>query len=121
MPRSYRSSRTPRRLSQGQKWELLRGPNPARGEAFASDEERRRAYFNHEVELRLATNANHRPWGFWEYVVGRHPDVYADERAPGLLAELGLLGGLEREAMALPWRQSVELRRESILAEVERR
>ena len=110
MPRSYRTSRTQRGLTRAQRWELLRGPNPARGEAFTSEEERRRAYFKHEVGLRLAINAGCRPWGWWEYRQSGHPDIGDPQRE--VLARLGLLGDLEREAMGLSWGASAELRRE---------
>ena len=115
MPRSYRTSRTPRGLTRAQRWELLTGPEPARGEAFESDETRRRAYFKHEVGLRLAVNAGCRPWAWWEYRQGSHPDIGEPQRE--VLARLGLLSELEREVMGLPWGASTAQRRE--IAEVE--
>ncbi len=73
MPRSYRTSRTPRRLSGAQRAELLHGPRPDRGPAFASHAARERAFAKHEAELLAAGNPETRCWAWWEYRIGWHP------------------------------------------------
>lgn len=115
MPRSYRTSRTQRGLTRAQRWELLRGPSPARGQAFESHEARQKAYTKHETELLVATNPGTRCWAWWEYRIGWHPAESQRE----VLQRLGLLSDLEREAMGLPW--SPALRREIAEADFTRR
>lgn len=77
MPRSRRKAKSRRELTHDQFFELLIGPGGS-ASAFESPFLRRAAWYENKEELMEGDGPGQRPWGFWEYEAGQHPDTYDD-------------------------------------------
>ena len=74
---------------------------------FASEEERRAAWFNHRDELLQHCSGGQRPAGWWDY---ESPIPYPRDRAyaAATLYENGLLNESELAELMIHWRQAFE-------------
>jgi hypothetical protein len=100
MPRVKRRGHVMSMLTDEQTFELLLGPTPVTEGAFASDSQRRSAWFQYRDEILASANQFSRPWGFWNFEIGHIPSRSAGERDVDLLRELNLLSEQERVILA---------------------
>jgi hypothetical protein len=108
MPTNQTPLQRPRRLPLSHEQEMsLRFGELASRPGFASDDERREAWFHHRDRLLQHCSRGQRPAGWWAY---ESPVPYPEDRnyAPAVLYEAGLLAETEVADLLAHWRKEFE-------------